>query len=188
MACRALRGERGRDMAWIGGRFEICGVAGVALGRHRLKLAAGGAFVARVAFHRGMGSGQREPVVVLLDLLDGYLPASDGMALFAIGPELTAVNIGMTVLTALSDIREHWLDVALDASHRLVHAAQGVLSLTVIEFRDSANRLPCARRVAILARHGQVSVRTMRPLGDLRSSRHSAQCQHEQHKKVGYAP
>ena len=92
-------------------------MAGVALGRHRLKLAAGGAFVARVAVHRRMGSSQRETVVVLLDLLDGYLPAADGVALFAIRPELAAVNIGVTVLTALSSVREHWLHMALNASY-----------------------------------------------------------------------
>jgi hypothetical protein len=64
-----------------------------------------------------MCSRQRETVVVLLDLLDGYLPAPNRVALLAIRPELTAVNIGVAVLTALSSVREHWLHMALNASH-----------------------------------------------------------------------
>lgn len=188
VASRAIGRECGRHMAGIRGGFEICGVAGVALRRHRLKLAAGGAFMAGVAVYGRMCSSQRETVVVLLDLLHAHLPASDCVALFAVGPELTAVNISVTVLTVLSSIGEHRLDMALGASDRLVHAAQRVFRLIVIEFRNRANRLPCARCVAILTGDVQVSVRTMRPLGLLRSRRHSAQCQGKQHNKSGYAP
>jgi len=188
MASRAIRREGGLHMAWIRGRFKICCVARVALRRHRLELAAGGTFVTRVAIHRCVCSGQRETVIVLLDLLHGYLPAADGVALFTIRAELTPVDVGVAVLTPLSKVREHRLDMALDASHRLVHAAQRVFSLIVIEFRNRPNRFPGVRRVAILAGNIQISVRTMRPLGHLRSRWHSAQYQGEQHKKVRYAP
>jgi len=88
---------------------------------------------------------------VLLDSLHSDLPAPDGVALLAIRPELTPVNIGVAVLTALSNVREHRLDVALDARYCLVHATQRVFRLIVIEFRNGSNRFPRVCRVAILA-------------------------------------
>lgn len=106
---------------------------------------------------------------MLLDLLHGDLPASNGVALFAIGPELAPVNIGVAILTALPNVCEQGLHVALNASHRLVHAAQRISRLIVIEFRNRTDRFPSARRMAILARNIEASVRTMRPLGHLRS-------------------
>jgi len=188
VAGRAIRGERGGHMAWVRSGFEIRSVAGVALCRHRLKLAAGGTFVARVAIHRRVCTGERETAVVLLDLLDGYLPAPNGVALFAIRPELTAVNVGVTVLAALSNVHEHRLHMALNARHRLMHTTQRVFRLIVVEFRNRPNRFPCFRRVAILAGNGQISVRTMRPVGHLCSPRHSEKGQDQQHKEFGYAP
>jgi len=52
------------------GLHEIGLMAGVALGRHRGESALSPAFVAGIAVDRGMGAGQREPIIVLLDLLD----------------------------------------------------------------------------------------------------------------------
>ena len=177
----ARRGEPARDVARVGGPLEICRVAGVTRRRHRLKLAGGCALMAGVAVHCGVRSCQGKPIVMLLDSLHRDLPAPNGVALFATRPELTPVNIGVAVLTALSDVREHGLDVALDARHRPVHAAQRILRLIVIEFRNRPNRLPRVRRVAILTGNVQVSVRTMRSLGNLREPPHSEKCQGQHH-------
>jgi len=176
------------DVARIGGSLEVGDVARVALGRHRLKLAAGGAFVTRVAIDGRVRPGQREAVVVLLDLLHIHLPALDRMALFAIGSELAPVDVSVAVLTALADVRKNRLDVALDARHRLVHAAQRILGLVVIEFRNRPNRLPCTDRVAILAGNVQVPVWAMRALGNLRPARQSARCQTQDYPQSVHAP
>ena len=127
-------------------------MAGIALGRHCLKLAASGSFVARVAVHGRVRSGKREAIVVMLDLVHRYLPASHRVALLAVGSQLPAVNVGMAVLAALPDIGKHRLHVALHAGHRLVHAAQWITSLIVVELRNCADRFPRARSVAVLAR------------------------------------
>lgn len=116
-----------------------------------------------------MGAGQRKTIVVLLDLLHVHLPARYRMALFAIGAQLAAVNVGMTVLAALSHIGKYRLGMALDARHRLMHAAQRITSLIVIELRNRANRLPPVRGMAVLTGDVQIPVRTMGTCRRLRS-------------------
>lgn len=127
-------------------------MAGIARGRHGLKLAARGAFVARVAVHGRVRPGKREAIVMLLDLLHADLPSLNRVALLAVGAQLPPVNIGMAVLAALPHIRKHRLHVALHAGHRLVHAAQWITSLVVVELRNCTDRFPRACRVAVLAR------------------------------------
>ena len=127
-------------------------MAGIALRRHRLKLAASGSLVARVAVYGGVRPGKREAIVMLLDLVHRYLPASHRVALLAVRSQLPPVNVGMAILAALPDIRKHRFHVALHAGHRLVHAAQRITSLIVIELRNCTDRFPRARRVAVLAR------------------------------------
>jgi hypothetical protein len=155
-------------MVWIGRSGEIRGVTVIALRRHRLKLAVGGAFVARIAIDRRMRSGQRESVIVLLDLLDRNLPTADRMALLAIRSQLPPMNIRMTVLASLSHVGEHRFDVTLDAGDGLVHAAQRVSRLIVIKFRNGADGSPAICRMTVLARHAQIPVGTVGACGTLR--------------------
>jgi hypothetical protein len=58
--------------------------------------------------------------------------------------------------------------VALGAAHRLVHAAQRVSRLIVIELRDRTDRPPPGRRVAVLTGNIQTSVWTVGTTGRLR--------------------
>ena len=118
--------------------------------------------MAGVAIHRGVRSGQRKAVVVLLDLLNRNLPSANRVALLAIGSQLPPVNIRVAVLASLPNVGEHRLYVALGAGHRLVHAAQRISRLIVIEFGNGADRLPSARGVAVLARNVQIAVRAVR--------------------------
>jgi hypothetical protein len=90
------------------------------------------------------------------------------MALFAVGSELPPVNIGVTVLASLPNIRKNRLGVTPSASHRLVHPAKWIARLIMVELGDSAERLPGARRMAVLARNIQISVRAMRASRNLR--------------------
>lgn len=126
--------------------------------------------MARVAVYGGVRSGQREAIVVLLHLLYGNLPSPHRVALFAIGSELPAVDVGVAVLTSLSYISKHWLRVAPCASYRLVHPAKWIARLIVVKLGYGADRLPGARRMAVLARNSQIPVRAVRASRNLRSS------------------
>ena len=75
-------------------------VAGVARGRHRLEAAVGATLVAGLAVDGSVGAGQREAIVVLLNVLDPDLPSPHGVALLAVGPQLPLVNVGMAILAA----------------------------------------------------------------------------------------
>ena len=137
--------------------------------------------MARVTVDGGVRSSQREAVVMLLNVLDRDLPSTDGVALLAVGAELALMNVGMAVLAALSDVGENHFDVTLRAGHRSVHAAQRVTSLIVVEFGNSANRLPPAGGVAVLTGHVQIPVRTVRAARGLRlhAAHDSGQRQHQ---------
>ena len=106
------------------------------------------------AIHGGMSSNEREPIFVSADGLQGHIPADHAVALLAIGAELTAVNIGVTVGTVRAYVAEYRLRMALDAVNLRMHASQGVARRIVVEFGDGADRLPTCLRVAILAGDG----------------------------------
>ena len=182
--------ELGRDVIRICCRCEICLMAGIASRRHRLEFAARRSLMTGIAIYRRVRSRQREPVVMLLDLLNGNLPAAHRMALLAICSQLPLVNVGMAVLAALPHVREHRLDVALHARHRLVHSSQRILRSVVIEFWNRANRTPSVRGVAILARHVQISMWAVRSSGDLRprSTGEAGKRQEQHHYQIEYAP
>lgn len=90
------------------------------------------------------------------------------MALLAVGSQLPFVNVRVAILAALPDTGEDRLHMALRAGNGLVHPAQRILCLVVIEFRDCADGCPRAWRVTVLTWNVQISVRTMRPTGNLR--------------------
>jgi hypothetical protein len=137
-------------------------MAGIALRSHRLKLAGGPSLVAGIAVHRSVRSSQREAVVMLLNLPNRDLPTTDRVALLAVRSQLSFVNVGVTILATLSNIGENRPDVTFSATHGLMHAAQRVFGLVVIEFWSAADWFPRGRCVAVLARNAQVAVWTMR--------------------------
>ncbi len=71
-----------------------------------------------------------------------------------------------------------------------MHPTQWVFRLIVIEFGDSANRLPCVGGVAVLAGDIQISVRTMHPGRHLRvrASRESGKRNNSYCEQIEYAP
>jgi hypothetical protein len=140
------------DMIRASDCFEFRGVAGNALRGHRLESTGGRSLMTGIAVYRGVGPGQGEAIVVLLNLLDRNLPSSDGVALLAIRSQLPPVNVSMAILAPLPNIGEHRLDVALNAAHCVVQSPQRIVRLIVIEFGNRTNRFPRARGVAVLAR------------------------------------
>ena len=155
------------DVIRIGRARIVRLMAREARGRHRLEFAIGAAFVAGIAVNGSVGAGQREPIIVLLHVLDRDLPSPYRVALFAVRAQLALVNVGVTILAALTDIRENHFHVTRGASHGSVHATQRIARLIMIEFRNSADWLPATRGVAVLAGNSQVSVGTMSAVGSL---------------------
>jgi hypothetical protein len=119
-------------------------VAGVAHRRKALELANGSTLVTGIAVHGGMRAGQWEAIHVLIDLLDGNIPALHSVALLAVGAHLALVDIRVAIRALRADISKDRLGVALRARHAFMHAAQGILRRVVIKFRDRADRLPTA--------------------------------------------
>lgn len=117
MAVVAGRREGGGDVIRILRCLEIRCVTGVTGSGHCLKVAIGSALVAGVAVDGCMRPSEREAVVMLLNLLDRNLPASNGVALLAAGPQLAPVNIRVAILTALTNVGEYRLHVALRAGY-----------------------------------------------------------------------
>ena len=149
-------------MVWSCNCFEVCRVAGIALRGHRLEFAGSPSLVAGIAVHRSVRSSQRKAIVMLLYLPNRDLPTPDRVALLAVRSQLTLVNVGVTILATLSHTRENRPDVTFSAVHGLVHAAQRVFGLVVIEFWSAADWFPRGRCVAVLARNAQAAVWTMR--------------------------
>ena len=76
------------------------------------------------------------------------------------------MNISVAVLASLSNTGKYGLDVTLSTLHGLMHTAQRVAGLIVIELGNRADRLPTFRAVTVLTGDPQASMRTMRfPIG-----------------------
>jgi hypothetical protein len=81
------------------------------------------AFVAIFALHGGVSPQERKPILVIFHLLDGDIPALNGVALRAVRAHFSLVNVGVAILAILADVGEYRLDMALHALHLFVHAA-----------------------------------------------------------------
>ena len=116
--------------------------------------------MALVALDERMRADQREPVLVVLDLLNVDLPTLHRVATLAICPKLAAMNVCMTLGALGAYLLEHHVCMALCAGDLRVHASQRVGSLVVIELGEGANRLPARVCVTVLTRDGEGSVGT----------------------------
>ena len=123
---------------------EVFLMAGNASDGKSLKLPHCRALMARIAIQRGVRANQRETVHVLIDLLNGHIPALDRVALFAVCAHLPLVNVRVTGRALRSHIRENQLGMTLRATHALMHPAQGIFRCVVIEFRYGSNWFPAA--------------------------------------------
>jgi len=97
-----------------------------------------------IAVYGGMSADQREPVEVLINLLHRNMPAPNRVALLAVRAHLALVDVGVAILAALADVGEDRFHVTLRAGYGLVHSAQGIAGLVVIEFRNSPDWAPGA--------------------------------------------
>jgi len=123
MACFTGRPKSKRGMIRVERTLEVGRMARIAHRGHRLELAIRRVLVAGIAIYGGVRTGQREAVIVLLNLLDRYSPSAHRVALLAIRAQLALVDVSVTVLAALAHVVEHRLYVTLRAGDVLVHAA-----------------------------------------------------------------
>ena len=75
------------------------------------------------ALDRGMGTKQRETVLMVFDLRNGNLPTQNRVTLCAVRAVFPAVNVGMAIGAILSDVGKNRLGVAFDALHIFVQTA-----------------------------------------------------------------
>lgn len=108
--------------------------------------------MALLALHGGMSTEKWESILVILHLLDGDVPTLNGVALGAIRSHLAAVNIRVAIGAILADVSEHRLEVALNAFHLFVHAAQGIVGFVVVELGNGTDGAPTGGGVTVLAR------------------------------------
>src|SRR5260370_18565968 len=94
------------NVVGISSFLKIPDVARLACGRKPQVITDGGVLMALIAFHGSMRAEQRKSVEVLLNRLDRHLPAENCVALGAVGSELTAVKVRVTVGAALPHISE----------------------------------------------------------------------------------
>ena len=152
VAALTVRGSKGRASAGvrgIRGVLPVLKVAGIALGGETVKDSRSELFVALVALHGRVSAKKREAILMILDLLDGNVPALNGVTLRAVGTHLPAVNIGVAIRTILAYVGEDRLGVARDAFHLFMHAAKGIGGFVVVEFRNGTDRAPGSRSVAV---------------------------------------
>lgn len=140
-------------------------VAGVTGGRQALELAGSGAGVALLAVSQRMCPDQRKSILVIPDCVQGDLPAADGVALFAVGAHLAAMQVGMAVGALLAHIGENEAGMAGRATQLLVHPAQRIAGVIVVKLGSCTDWLPTRAAMAVFARDCQRAVR----IGHLRT-------------------
>ncbi len=69
-------------------------------------------------------------------------PSLNAVALLALRSHLPAMDVGVTIGASMTDVLENRLGMALRAGHALVHPAQRIPGLVVIELGNVADRLP----------------------------------------------
>jgi len=123
---------------------------------------------------------------MLIDVVNRNLPAIDAMAQIALGTVFSTVQVCVTILALPADIGEHGIEMAFLAEHLGVHAAQGICRLVVIELGILADGHPGGRRMAILARNVEWSVRTSAGLSLSGSRRNEGQSEDHERDPSGH--
>ena len=108
-------------------------------------------FVARIAIDDSVRANEREPVLMLVDVVHRDLPAVDAVAQIALRSILPAMDIGVAILAVPAGIRENRIDVTLLAGHAGMHTPQRIGGPVVIEVGRTAQREPACGGVAVLA-------------------------------------
>ena len=170
MADRAVQREARLLMRWVLRGLKIGPVADDALRAHPREDSIRTTLMAALALYPRMRAQKREAIrMVERTDLAGRRPASYGMALFAPGTHLRAMQVGMAARTVMRSIPEDLAYMAAAAGYVRMHVAQGISGLgIVIELRMSAGRRPRRGCVTRFAGNGKRPVRVAGAVGLLR--------------------
>lgn len=94
---------------------------------------------------------ERKPVYMTVYVLSDLTPAADSVTVFAIGAQLAAMNIGMTVGTLGSDIGKNQVEMAMGTIDVFVHFFKGETGCPMIEIRRRTNGLPARSGMTVVA-------------------------------------
>ena len=143
--------------------IEGLGVAAIAVGRQAeaVELPDSPHFVAGIAVHHCVRADEGKTILVLVDVMDRYLPTVCVVAQLALRSVLAPMQIGMTVLALVWSIGEFQIRVAVEACHNSVTSPQGKPGLCMVEFDLVLDYLPVCRGVAGDARQIQRAMRTL---------------------------
>lgn len=128
--------------------------------RQALELSNRSALMAILALQSGVGSQQREAVLMILHRLHCDVPALHRMTLSAIRAHFPLMHVRVAVLAIFGHISENWFYVALRALHFFMHAAQWIFRFIVVEFRNRFDGAPSGSRMAVFARDRERAMRT----------------------------
>ena len=109
----------------------------------------------------GVSAQQRKTILVVLQLLDRYIPSFDRVAPRAVRTHLAPVDVLVAILAVLAYVGEYRFDVALSAFHLFMHAAQRIAGFSVIKFRNRTDGTPTRRGMTVLTRNRQPPVRAL---------------------------
>jgi len=164
MALSAFRGKSIGLVIWIACFTERVQVTAHALrGEPKaVELYHRANFMARVTIHDSMCADERKTILMLIDVVNRYLPAICVVAQFAFRAILPAMQVRMAVLTFFWHVVEVEVGMTINALYYRVATAQREPGLRVLELHFLPQRLPSLLRVTLLAGDIElVSVRTV---------------------------
>ena len=118
-----------------------------------IELADGANLMTGVAVYGCVSTDQRKSILMLIDVVNGNLPAIAVVAEFALRTILATVQVSVAILALCGGIAEIKILMAIDALHFRVPAAQRKLCLRVVELKFGAQWLPALCSVTLLARN-----------------------------------
>lgn len=146
MACLAVSGETGLCMIRITGGGEIVLMAAFAIQGSAGELLAALFEVAGLAIDYGVNSHKREaPRSMPFEQILTVLPGMRRMAILTFYAELASMDVGVTIGTFHTDIREFQILVAAKALYSLVVSDKGEAGGGMIELQRLPESIPGAR-------------------------------------------
>lgn len=117
--------------------------------------------MAGIAIHYGVRTHQGKTVLVLIDVVDGNLPAIGVVTQFALRAILAAMKVGVAVLAFVRCIGKFQIAMTVSARHFSVAAAERKSGLHVVELDLAWNHLPVRRRMTRSAWEFEIPVRAL---------------------------
>jgi len=127
-----------------------------------IELANRSRFVTGIAIHHGVRANQGKTILVLINVVDRYLPAIGVVAQLALRSVLAAMQVGMAVLALVGGVRELQVGMAIATCHSGVTSAKREAGFGMIELDLALNNLPVSRGMTRGARQIHFTVRALR--------------------------